>query len=185
MMFKFFLQGYWASYNIPYYPFIFNISGYPAMEKQYGSSFSWNEVCGLFFLPYKQCPRAQIFRRNATDVTNLQSMKSLMRYNNYEHDPLSENDPGNAIASRFVKKVERHFFLRLFQDLSNSGCFGGIDSKVANVQYVAHTSCEAICGPTYDEVAAFTWDNWNGTNWPHAGQPTVWKFPWEIMNSQI
>lgn len=73
------------------------------MENQYGSSFSWSEVCGQYCLLISQCPRAQIFRRNATDVTNLVSMKALMRYNNYEHDPLSGGDPGNAIASRYVR----------------------------------------------------------------------------------
>ena len=45
--------GYWGSYNIPYFPFVYNISGYPAMYEQYGNSMS-----------YSMCPRAQIFRRD-------------------------------------------------------------------------------------------------------------------------
>jgi len=30
-------QTYWASYNVPYFPFIFNVSGNYDMEKRHGS----------------------------------------------------------------------------------------------------------------------------------------------------
>lgn len=46
-------QNHWPSYNIPYYPFIYNISGYPAYEKKYGNMYS-----------YTKCARAQIFARD-------------------------------------------------------------------------------------------------------------------------
>lgn len=44
--------GYWASYNIPYFPTIYNISGYPAYYQKYGDMWS-----------YFNCSRAKIFRR--------------------------------------------------------------------------------------------------------------------------
>lgn len=47
-------QGFWPSYNIPYFPFIYDISGYPAQYKLYGNEYS-----------YTMCARAQIFRRDA------------------------------------------------------------------------------------------------------------------------
>jgi len=45
--------GYWPSYNIPYFEFVYNISGYPSQYEQYGDIMS-----------YSMCPRAQIFRRD-------------------------------------------------------------------------------------------------------------------------
>jgi hypothetical protein len=72
-------QGYFPSYNIPFIPEAYNISGAAAMAQTHGSDFS-----------YSECPRAQIFRRNNTDVHNYEDFKLLMRYNNYETDPLSK-----------------------------------------------------------------------------------------------
>ena len=43
----------WVSYNIPFYPEIYNLSGYPALFQQYGNSYSWSA-----------CARAQIFARD-------------------------------------------------------------------------------------------------------------------------
>jgi hypothetical protein len=61
-------QTYWPSYNIPYYPEIYNISGtYDAFVK-YGSFFS-----------YDQSPRASIFRRDQSKITDIQSMMKMMR----------------------------------------------------------------------------------------------------------
>lgn len=51
-------------------------------------------------------PRAQIFRRDAGTVTNLNTFKAIMRYNDYKNDPYSKNDPGNAICSRFDLEAE-------------------------------------------------------------------------------
>uniref|UniRef100_A0A0K8RLY8 Phospholipase B-like n=1 Tax=Ixodes ricinus TaxID=34613 RepID=A0A0K8RLY8_IXORI len=43
-------QSYWASYNVPFFPAIFNISGQPDMVKEYGNYYS-----------HDISPRAQIF----------------------------------------------------------------------------------------------------------------------------
>jgi len=68
---------------------IYNISGYNKMYAQHGNAYSFTE-----------CPRGQIFRRNASDVTDVDSGCALIRYNNYEHDPLSMDNPMNAVSSR-------------------------------------------------------------------------------------
>jgi len=47
---------------------IFDDSGMPTMVKKYGEWFSWNGA-----------PRAKMFARNSSDVTDLQSMIALMR----------------------------------------------------------------------------------------------------------
>lgn len=68
--------GYWPSYNIPYFPNIYEISGYPAMAQK---SVQYS---------YTQCARAQIFARNHTEVVDDVSMRRLMQYNDFQHDPL-------------------------------------------------------------------------------------------------
>jgi len=62
--------GYWPSYNIPFYPIIFNMSGYPQMVDNYGT-----------FLSYELSPRAKIFRRDQGTVVDMKTMKAIMRFN--------------------------------------------------------------------------------------------------------
>ena len=54
--------------NIPYFPEIYNASGYPAMVAKYGSPYS-----------YEHCQRANIFRRNQTTVSSVEDVQELMR----------------------------------------------------------------------------------------------------------
>jgi len=65
-------ESFWPSYNTPYFPSIFNLSGAPDMVEKYGDWFS-----------YDKTPRALIFARDQSTVTDLDSMMKLMRYNNY------------------------------------------------------------------------------------------------------
>jgi hypothetical protein len=74
-------QGYWPSYNIPFFTDVYNISGYPAQKAARGDDFS-----------YENAPRARIFRRNASDVTSVEDAKLLMRYNRFQTDPLAGGD---------------------------------------------------------------------------------------------
>jgi len=134
------------------------MSGYPQMFQKFGNDFS-----------YEQCPRARIFRRNETLVENVEDMKQLMRYNRFQTDPLSDDNPSHAIASRL--------------DLEQTGPypFGGIDSKVVNSQMLSQMKCVSICGPTTQDQPAFSWTpQWN--DWPHAGQPHTWDFKWMDIN---
>lgn len=71
-------MSYWASYNIPYFPSVFNVSENLEQQLEFGNFYS-----------YTNYSRAEIFRRNESDVKDLESMKAMMRYNNYEHDPYS------------------------------------------------------------------------------------------------
>ena len=50
-------EGYWASYNVPFYEDVFNISGYPQMEKTMGTQ-----------VTHDLAPRAEIFRRDGGKV---------------------------------------------------------------------------------------------------------------------
>nr|XP_002119470.4 LOW QUALITY PROTEIN: putative phospholipase B-like 2 [Ciona intestinalis] len=71
-------NSYWASYNSPYFQEIFNASGLPALVAKYGNWFSHDKT-----------PRALIFARDHSKVTDMNTMVKLMRYNDYQHDPLS------------------------------------------------------------------------------------------------
>ena len=66
-------QLYWPSYNVPYFPAVFKLSGQADMvNTAYGSLYS-----------YDRSPRARIFRRDQGNVTDINSMIKLMRSNNY------------------------------------------------------------------------------------------------------
>ena len=41
------------------------------------------------WMSYQLAPRAQIFRRDSSNVTDFESLKSVMRYNSYKDDPVS------------------------------------------------------------------------------------------------
>lgn len=63
-------SGYWPSYNIPFHEKIYNWSGYPLLVQKLGLDYS-----------YDLAPRAKIFRRDQGKVTDVASMKYIMRYN--------------------------------------------------------------------------------------------------------
>ncbi|KAL0185329.1 hypothetical protein M9458_021026, partial [Cirrhinus mrigala] len=71
-----------------YFEKVFNASGGQELVQKYGSWFSFTDN-----------PRAQIFRRNQTLVTDIESMVRLMRYNNYKEDPLSWCDACDPIPN--------------------------------------------------------------------------------------
>jgi len=145
-------QGHWVSYNIPYFSYIFNISGYPEMEKRQGNL--WN---------YEKCPRANIFRRDEPKVSSLSGLQWILRENDYLHDPLSLGDPANAISSRY--DLESYPYP-----------LGGVDTKVTSAAMVKDISCLAIAGPTSQSVPPFSWAEFLG--WPHFGVPYTYDFDW-------
>ena len=53
-------EGYWASYNVPFYEQVFKLSGYADMVKKYGQDLS-----------HDLAPRAKIFRRDQGKVRQL------------------------------------------------------------------------------------------------------------------
>ena len=63
-------DGYWASYNIPFFEKVYNMSGYPEVANKVGPDAT-----------YQLCPRAKIFRRDQGHVKDLASMQYIMRYN--------------------------------------------------------------------------------------------------------
>lgn len=160
-------QAYWPSFNIPYYPDIFEQSGTAKLAKQYGEWFTWNGS-----------PRAKIFARNHTAVTNTASMIALMRYNNFQHDDLSRCNctppysGENAISARSDLNPASGSYP--FSALGHRS-HGGTDNKMTSSELFARLSCKATSGPTFDQQPAFQWST---SGFPRPlGHPDKWNFP--------
>ncbi|CAH2295061.1 phospholipase B-like 2 [Pelobates cultripes] len=162
-------KGYWASYNLPYFKQIFNVSGLPALVEKYGDWFS-----------YDRNPRAQIFHRNQTNIQDLNSMIQLMRYNDFLNDPLSicstcipKPNGENAISARSDLNLANGTYpfgaLRQRQH-------GGTDMKVTSFAMASKYQMVAVNGPTWDQVPPFQWSTSPFSNLMHMGHPDLWKF---------
>ncbi|XP_048191210.1 phospholipase B-like 1 [Perognathus longimembris pacificus] len=150
-------RGYWPSYNIPFHKKIYSWSGYPLLVKKLGLDYS-----------YDLAPRAKIFRRDQGTVTNVKSMKYIMRYNNYEKEPYSKGDPCSTICCR--------------EDLSalNPSPGGCYDTKVSDIFLASKFIAYAISGPTVqDGLPVFSWRPFNRTL--HQGMPERYNFDFVLM----
>ncbi|KAM7309986.1 putative secreted protein [Ixodes scapularis] len=163
-------QKYWASYNIPFLPEIFNLSGQPQLVKKYGNYYS-----------HDMCPRAQLFRREQGKVEDVDSMTALMRYNDYTHDPVSRcncTPPYNAIyaiSSRYDLLDPEGSY-----DMPNMArrAVGATDMKLTNYGMSRRLEFIAINGPTYtndSSVPPFQWST-SGFQDLHEGHPDKWTF---------
>eukprot|EP01112_Ceratiomyxa_fruticulosa_P007551 TRINITY_DN1964_c0_g2_i1.p1 TRINITY_DN1964_c0_g2~~TRINITY_DN1964_c0_g2_i1.p1 ORF type:complete len:544 (+),score=96.30 TRINITY_DN1964_c0_g2_i1:199-1830(+) len=155
--------GYWPSYNIPYFKDIFYTAGYAPYAKSDPDDNS-----------YEGCARANIFRRDQGNIDSIEAMMYMMRYNDYQNDPLSKGNPAFAVASRY--------------DLNETYPmpFGGYDSKVTSVSLLqSGLNTWAISGPTSVQQTPFTWKSPVFQNYPHLGLPDVYSFDFELMTPQF
>lgn len=162
-MTRFLRYGYWPSYNSAYFATVREKSGYNEIVKQKP------ELRDV--VDYSTCVRANIFRRDQGNVKSLADFKKLLRYNDYQHDPLSKNNPTFAIACR----------KDLFKD---SQCIGATDAKVASIHDIKGKSIKkvtAVSGPTSDIQAPFntvTSQCLKAGKYSFNGLPEVFNFPW-------
>ncbi|XP_076344421.1 phospholipase B domain containing lamina ancestor isoform X2 [Tachypleus tridentatus] len=162
-------NGYWASYNTPYFPDVFNMSGSAEMVKKYGDWFS-----------YEHTPRALIFKRDQVKVHDVDSMIHLMRYNNYTKDPLSRCNctppysAENAIAARcdLNPKNGTYPFVAL-----GHRSHGATDMKLTTFRLFHKYEFVAIGGPPHDPLPPFQWSKSDfAKDEPHYGHPDLWVF---------
>jgi len=152
--------GFWESYNVPFNPYVYNVSGFAALAAQFGNAYT-----------HSMCPRATIFRRQAGSVEMLDDAKKFIRYNNYKNDPLSLGDAGNQISARYD-----------LNQGSDRSAFGGIDGKVTSYKLVQQGIAYGQSGPTHDQVPFFNWKTANFPGVVHQGQPDVWNYGWVAFN---
>uniref|UniRef100_A0A8C5D6R8 Phospholipase B-like n=1 Tax=Gouania willdenowi TaxID=441366 RepID=A0A8C5D6R8_GOUWI len=154
-------SGYWPSYNVPFHRRIYLLSGYGEMWKQHGDDFS-----------YDLCPRAKIFRRDQGDVEDLDSLKHIMRFNDYKKDPYSKGDPCKTICCRNDLNTKRP---------SPGGCY---DTKVTDFHMAEDFRAEALNGPTtQDGLPPFNWDQFSSV--VHQGLPQFYNFSFVMMQPRL
>lgn len=159
--------GYWPSYNVPYLKDAWVKAGYEVMAKQHGESFTW-----------QMAPRAQVFRQRQGSATDMASLKTLMRYNNFQHDPIAQGCPMNQLASR--------------GDLTPKGlegcyraAFGAVNGKITSSKRTNAFTADIVAGPTHDTQPVFSWTPSIDAEFQtaHYGQPTTWNFDWQTVRA--
>lgn len=163
-------QGYWPSFNIPYFKDLWYALGYGSLVAQYGQ---WGE----YLWDYEASFRSQIFKRDAPNVANLDDMKRIMQENNWQSDPLSRNSAELAISSRMDLATG---------PLSTQNPSGGIDSKIsaASLMGTNPMTVYAKCGPTVEAQAPFVWSTSPWAEMPHEGLPDEFNFDWVTYTVQ-
>eukprot|EP01112_Ceratiomyxa_fruticulosa_P021360 TRINITY_DN7483_c0_g1_i1.p1 TRINITY_DN7483_c0_g1~~TRINITY_DN7483_c0_g1_i1.p1 ORF type:complete len:621 (-),score=132.57 TRINITY_DN7483_c0_g1_i1:102-1763(-) len=158
--------SYWPSYNVPYFKNMFNAAGYPPYAKV-----DPNE------LSYETCVRANIFRRDQGNVNTITDFMDIMRYNDWQNDPLSLNNPCYAIASRCD-----------LSSGSNAFPFGAYDTKASSVSTLGGSkgvNVYAINGPTAVQQTPFTWNDVIFENYPQMGLPETYDFEFQLMTPKL
>ncbi len=149
-----------SSYNIPYFPFVYNISGYIPFFEKYGNTYS-----------HDHCARANIFRRDQGAVQTLDDMKRIMRYNRWQTDPLSLQDSTRGISAR----ADLNSPWVNNNPLNSYSPFGAIDSKITSNLLAPSRSSAVVAGPTWESQPVFAWTGqWEYE--PHYGHPDVFAF---------
>ena len=172
---QFLTKGYWPSYNIPYFKSIYEKSGYVEIIEKNSSLYESYDYSGS--------DRPQIFRREQTNVKNLQDFKKMLRYNHYKEDECSHNNAAWTIASRYDLNVE---------GVGKSYCYGAIDVKFISAKELLEGKniVHIISGPTNENQPTFSWKNTtchlsNPTRWYHEDVLDTWNFPWIDYEIQL
>jgi len=152
-------DGYWPSFNRPYFDDVRKASGFENAQKSRGAIYSWLNN-----------PRAQIFKKIAPTINTLQALKLLMTRNFYPNTGVNPIDPGHDISARMD--------LSPIMPIPN----GGIDAKVVNRCLFSKLQAQSISSPSHSAVPAFEWLNEDGLEkfpgMPHDGLPNRWDFNW-------
>lgn len=170
-------QGFWSSYNNPFYSEIRELSGYTALCRG-GAS----EAC------YDQSPRAVLFVQYQDSVTVMAGMQAIMQYNNYTLDAASAGDACAAIACRgdLPEPLE-------------GGPFGALDAKISSARLARRAPSSAgqqpyapriyaHLGPTMSggTLPPFCWsasypEGASEIRYSHQGHPDCFDFGWHTF----
>jgi len=183
-------KGIWASYNVPSDPFLFNISGQQKLVDEYGGVGG----AGAFF-SFLNTSRANIFRRDAPSITDLDGMRRVMRYNEFKTDPLSRlgcgsnppYSPANAISDRSDLAQKKGDYK--IPDLGH-GDSAGTDAKITALSWLTKERVQAgdlsifaQSGPTITKSCPVFSFSTAAVKVNHQGYPDVWDFPFILFNS--
>jgi hypothetical protein len=145
------------------------MSGSPANVEKYGDWFT-----------YDKTPRALIFQRDHSKVVDISSMTKLMRYNNFQKDPLSQCNctppfsAENGISARNDLNPKNGTYP--FGSLGHRS-HGGTDMKLTSFSMFQKFEFVAAGGPTFDDLPPFQWSKVDfEKDTPHVGHPDIWAF---------
>jgi len=171
-------NSYYASYNLPFYSEIKKLSGFDKKESFYW--FSW-----------ENCPRANIFRRDHSKVEDLDSLTTLMRYNDFKHEEYSKCNctppftAEAAISARGDLNQKNGTYPLPGMGFVNHGA---LDYKGTNYELFKQLRFRAIGSPSYENVPPFNWATSElAKTVKHMGHPDLWHFEqverkWETPN---
>lgn len=120
-------KQYWPSYNVPYFAEVYTRSGYNGTSRMLLDKVdvdAHSTALNGHGFAYETSPRAYIFAERHSTVKDMESLKHLMQYNQYQTDPASGRDPANSISSRYDLRTKK------------ASPFGGLDSKVSVLQRI-------------------------------------------------
>lgn len=155
-------QNYWASYNVPFFATIAEMSGVSRQCYR-----GWDEYC------HKHCARAHMFKRDMSNVSSVSDMQRVLRSFDLS-DPLSKGRAIRQIAARFD-----------LEDIKPS-CGGAIDAKVSSIMLgIQNRTAYIISGPPSEHAPELVWDhNIACQNVTHDGIPNHFAFPWVTASVQ-
>jgi len=163
--------NYFASYNNPANKTAYELAGYPEMVAKFGSFYS-----------HEDTPRAHLFAREHVKVTDLDSFKHTMRYNDFKNDPLGRceecSPPYNGefgISSRGDLNPADGVYP--FKAVSHRD-HASLDAKVTSGALFKSFSSVVVAGPTCDQQPPFDWSTSDFNYLPHQGHVTRFTFPW-------
>jgi len=173
-------EGYFASYNVPFFEEIFNVSNQWALVREYGDAFSWSKAS-----------RGQIFSRLHGNVTDEESLKRVIRYNDFQEDPVGmqgcQNPPGSA-SNAIAERGDLTPLSSLCIPWTRQTDEAAIDAKYTTSEIMQQLvssplgaplrSTVAQSGPTYDTQPVFEWSASPFANLSHIGMPDRWQFDW-------
>jgi len=159
---KLYADGYWPSYNVPYFDDISKDSG-NALVCRIGLKSNSTDFC------WDSAPRANIFRDQQASIRDIDDFKYMINYNNWQTDANSKGDACNAIACR--RDLE--------EQVSSIYPAGGLDGKASSVLLATQSTpvIHARLGPSHDDQEPFCWSNLK-QEYVHNGQPDCFTFDW-------
>ena len=147
-------KTYWISYNRPAYPEIQRLVGADDKISMYGDWFTHDRTA-----------RAKIFKRDHTKIKDLDTLMSLMRYNDFENDPHAVVDgctpqrtPAGSIANRLDLASPGSNCTFSDDDwMVGHWAYGSLDAKIASKESFANGQLQftAVAGPTHDRHPPF------------------------------
>jgi hypothetical protein len=166
-------QKYFASYSIPFYPEIFNATGYRTLCER-------DDSLADFFC-YETNPRGKIFAKYQNTVKDVSSGQWLIAYNSYQTDSLSEGDPCQSIACR-ADLLPTNFDGK--QEWSKES-YGAVDAKLSTVvnskkKFGVQPVLFSRLGPTNDQQEKFCWEDIKRKkrSYVHKSHPDCFDYEW-------